>query len=167
MTYQGDGLEAIETAQIYAKYGNPYHWVAYELQRRTGARYSEIERLQWGDVVNDEYLIMEGAKGGRARLLYCPDLIEVLKVLCAGRCSGQLVPIRYGQYKRFLSQKGLCGYVKFGRKRAYTHAIRYQLANTLVQKLGRDRRVAGDILGHRSKKSINYYIIGGMKDEDS
>ena len=122
----------------------------------TGGRVSEVLRLRSVNVNLNFRVSLKASKGSDDRIVSVrpyPNLTAAQFRACFDE---------FGDYSRFyvyrvMKAHGLYLLNSEGGNNAVTHAPRHLLANEVVE-LSNDEELAGKALGHKSKKSIKYYL---------
>lgn len=119
-------------------------------------RISEVLALRVSNVFSPDRVVCPGSKRGSGYLIFLPGLSLQLKEAGQIHESVPLFPISYIQcYRNFL--RANISLVRKGRSsRARTHAGRYQI-NRLSEK-GFEMNTLGELLHHKSRSSILYYL---------
>ena len=119
-------------------------------------RVSEVLSLQVQNVFEPDRVICPGSKRGGAYVIVLPGLSSQIRNAEITDQSVSLFPISYTKCYRSFIRAGI-RYSRPGRKNlGRSHSGRYQV-NRLFQK-GEKISVLSDLLRHRSKSSILYYI---------
>lgn len=119
-------------------------------------RISELLSINQGDCVGNDRYVVRGQKGSRSYTVHLPGLSPVLDPWSSTVPQARVFPVRYKVVWRWCVRCGI-GFTPPGHRNvARTHAHRYQTAAAVNCKA--DKIVAGDVLHHRSQRSISYYI---------
>lgn len=121
-----------------------------------GCRISEVLRLRSDNVQPNGLAFTQGSKGSRGRLLYLGLSPEEAQQTANQPAKIPLFPIEYIQAWRACIKYGFASKIQGHKHLAVTHAGRYQLAQMVARNSGEE--LAGEILGHRSKNTIQYYV---------
>jgi len=120
-----------------------------------GMRSAEYLRAQVSDIISQDVLFIQGVKGSRSYTIQLPGLSAQFETEIS-KCPGRLVSgTTYLALYRASVKIGLGTLLANHRHATRTHIYRHKLAN-----LVRDRgeTAAGDLLRHRSRTSIKYYL---------
>lgn len=120
-----------------------------------GARISEVTRIKARNVLPNGTAWTEGSKGSNGRLLFLGLNPQQAKDIMA--LPGN-VPIFVSDYNiiwRTATKAGLGCVLPNHKHRSITHSGRYSLVKKILE--GASEEVAGEVLGHKSKRSIGYY----------
>ena len=140
-------------------YNTQVHYIKHLLQVY-GLRIGEVLNATFQDVLEPFNLYIHGSKGSFDRVLYCPEVIQY--VTRHGVCppDSRLFTLSYNQVYRQVAKE--CGSNIRNKKknRRVTHRYRADLLQRIHKKgLAADNEV-GHTIGHRSGKTINYYLKG-------
>jgi integrase len=120
----------------------------------TGARYSELGRLETRDLDPDVgTLAIRKSKSGKPRTIYLTDEgVQLFKRLAAGRTGKDLLLIRangepWGQSNQHVHMKTACERAKI--ERTSFHELRHTFASLCVQ-AGMPMKIVAEALGHAS-----------------
>ena len=97
-----------------------------------------------------------GSKGSNSRLIYLGLLSSEAEELRSVNVAFKLFPWGYQHVYRACLAYGFAGSLPCHKHRVITHAGRYRLAQEIAQ--ASREAVAGEVLGHKSKTAIEYYI---------
>lgn len=119
-------------------------------------RIAELLEIRYGDSVGHGRWLVHGAKGSRSYVIAMPGLHGPAAAEIAARPDARLFPLHY-RYVWSWCQKLGVGFTPENRQTvARTHAHRYVTARQVTTQT--TERVAGDVLHHRSTRSISYYL---------
>ena len=121
-----------------------------------GCRISEVLRLRNAQVQPNGLAWVAGSKGSRGRLLFLGLSPEQAQQIANSPAKGQLFPISYIQVWRACVKFGFASKIQGHKHLAVTHAGRYRLAQEIAK--GSTEELAGEVLGHKSKNTIQYYV---------
>jgi len=121
-----------------------------------GCRISEVLSLTHADCLSGCRVILHGSKGSNSRLLYLPCLDEYLASLPTSEPEAYLFPLQYQSARRACVSLGIV-HTRTGRhNQTATHSGRVYVAQNASN--AQTPVVAGQLLGHRSLRSIYYYL---------
>lgn len=121
-----------------------------------GCRISEVLRLRNGQVQPNGLAWVEGSKGSRGRLLYLGLCPEEAQQVANSPAKLPVFPVSYIQVWRACIKYGFASKIQGHKHLAVTHAGRYRLAQEIAK--GSTEELAGEVLGHKSKNTIQYYV---------
>lgn len=132
--------------------------IAAELQRRYGLRAAEVLNICESDVIGMEYIHIHGLKRSNDRYIHCPDLVHQLVKPGTSRKSIPVFPFNYRKYYAWF-KKYLGGIPNPGKKNArVTHRFRQEVIRKLKQGPGTEDSGVSGFIGHKSKKTLKYYL---------
>lgn len=123
-----------------------------------GSRVGELLRVTVGDVMPGDVVLVRAEKGSSSYLIYLPGVYQWSLLLPHGSSEALLWPVSYRKVYEGARKLGLAVRMSTGKNEKVTHSGRYHIARGVNHIAG--ERVAGDVLGHRSAESINYYLKG-------
>jgi len=119
-------------------------------------RIAEVLSLCASDVIAPDRCLCRGSKRGHSYIVYLPDLSSQLKKEGLVGSSTLLFPISYSQCYRSLVRAGV-RYCRSGfSNSSRSHIARYSVRHLAGQ--GVPPETLTDLLHHKSKKSILYYL---------
>lgn len=121
-----------------------------------GCRISEVLRLRNGQVQPNGLAWVAGSKGSRGRLLFLGLCPEDARQIANSPAKAPLFPVSYIQVWRACVKYGFASKIQGHKHLAVTHAGRYKLAQTIASNASEE--LAGEVLGHKSKNTIQYYV---------
>lgn len=121
-----------------------------------GCRISEVLRIRAGAVQPNGMAYTQGSKGSRGRLLYLGLTPAQALEFQNAPAKMALFQVEYIQVWRTCVKYGLAERIAGHKHLAVTHAGRYTLAQKVAGQAGEE--LAGEILGHKSANTIQYYI---------
>lgn len=121
-----------------------------------GCRISEVLRLRNAQVQPNGLAWVEGSKGSRGRLLYLGLSPEEALKTANSPAKLPVFPVSYMQVWRACIKYGFASKIQGHKHLAVTHAGRYRLAQEIAK--GSTEELAGEVLGHKSKNTIQYYV---------
>lgn len=127
-------------------------------------RISEVLAIQVQHLMPNGCAVIVGAKGSNARTIYTgfsPELIRQLKVYPA---NAFVFPIKYKQVWETLALHGFAVQEPGHVHRTLTHAGRYSLVQNMAPIIGKEK--AGQAIGHRSSRSVEYYANGELTEKE-
>lgn len=119
-------------------------------------RISEVLRIEGKDILPNGTAIITASKNSNARMIYLGldrDLVCHLKNNFTNR---SVFGVQYREVWGALVRFGLAVQEIGHKNNAVTHAGRYAVAKEVAKNHGEE--VAGQVLGHRSKNAITYYL---------
>ena len=129
-----------------------------KLQRATGARISEILAMEWQHIDDQGNVYVRQAKRGISHVVRCPDLLPLFSQMREAP-DQKVIRLTYRQVYSLYLKLGICYNPGNTRKHnAVCHLPRRQKAQQIFIFAENNAEAAGHCLGHRSKKSINYYL---------
>jgi len=131
--------------------------VLIDLQMRFGLRISEVLRINYSDLMPLGQIRIKASKRGKSRIINYSDDYDYLR-FC--RANG-VKP--FGDYDRFFiyreyKKQGIMLFHEKDKKYSVTHAFRHLLV-TMLRNEVEDNSLISDVLGHKSRKSIESYIV--------
>lgn len=123
-------------------------------------RISEVLALQVCHLMPNGCAVILGAKGSNARTIYTgfsKEMVEQLKTLPK---ATPVFPVRYKQVWENLALHGFAVQEPGHVHRTLTHAGRYGLVQNMAPIIGKEK--AGQAIGHRSVRSVEYYTDGEL-----
>ncbi len=129
-----------------------------QLQKRFGLRYSEVSSIRNMDILNDQYIFVRGKKRSRNRILFAPDLIRILLKHITGSPSTLVFSVSYAQYFHFVAKHVPLQRTRKNGNRRVTHFFRAKIIQSLASKKQVEFEDIKQFTGHKSKKSIPYYL---------
>lgn len=121
-----------------------------------GCRISEVLRLKICHLQPNGQAWTPGSKGSCARLLFLGLSLEQVREFYSLPRKLDLFPVPYISVWRACIKHGFADRLPGHKHLAVTHAGRYKLAQAIA--LEASEEVAGEVIGHRSKNSIQYYV---------
>lgn len=119
-------------------------------------RISEVLSLTFGDIIHPDRAVCTGAKRGRSYAIYLPGLSQQVLTSSLSDISIPLFPISYLQCYRSYLKSGIRLNIKGSKNVRRCHLGRYKVADLFDQ--GLEVSILGDLLHHKSKSSILYYL---------
>lgn len=122
-----------------------------------GCRISEVLGIRCSDLMPNGCAVIVGSKGSNARTIFTGLCMEqVIRVQSA--CTHWLLfGVSYREVWQAVVANRLAVQEPGHEHRSVTHTGRYDLAQKVAAEHGAE--VAGQVLGHKSKNSVNYYIF--------
>lgn len=119
-------------------------------------RINELINLTDKHVMTGDRVLCPGSKGSNSYIIYIPGISDHVETGNVSHETFSLFPWTYHQFYRGFIKVGV--YLNRGHSpnNKVTHASRYLMANLANQRFSSS--VAGQILRHRSSKSISYYL---------
>lgn len=132
--------------------------LAYNIQTRSGCRASEVLALTWGDISEEGSVYIKSTKRGVPHIVRMPDLVPMFRKARQSYYE-RVVPLTYRKLYLAYLRAGV-GFkpTQLRKNLAVTHAPRHQLAREHFKLSGNVPECAGHSLGHKSNKSIQYYL---------
>lgn len=124
-------------------------------------RISEILELTPAQYIGENRFVVRALKGSRNYIVVLPIIILNPAWQSHPKRFTPFIEYSYAQVWRYCRRAGV-GFVPAGHRNvAVTHAHRYRTASAVQQVF--DDSAAGDVLHHRSRRSIQYYLqtVGG------
>ena len=119
-------------------------------------RIGEVLSLTLFDVISADRVICRGSKRGSAFIIYLPGLSQQVLESKVKDVSVSLFPVSYSQCYRSFLRAGI-RFPREGRKNSMRcHAGRYAVRSLYSE--GTEIGVLSDLLHHKSKSSILYYL---------
>lgn len=125
-----------------------------------GLRISELLLAQQSDVMLFDMLHIHGLKGSRDCQIYIPGISSLMQEARKIYLCGCLWHIRYHDIWRALRRAGFYAVVRHHQNLVVTHYGRYRMASITSHLYGVNP--TSDVLRHRSKSSVSYYINQGV-----
>jgi hypothetical protein len=125
-----------------------------------GLRISELLRAQQSDVLPFDVLHVHGAKGSRDCQVYIPGVCSLMQESRKAFTCGCLWHYSYLNIWRAMRTAGFYHALKNHQNMVVTHYGRYRIANATATIHGLSS--TSDVLRHRSKTSVMYYINQGV-----
>ena len=119
-------------------------------------RISEVLNIQIKDIIEPDRVFVHGLKRSSGSIIYLPGLSYQINNLIDENVACKLFPISYNKCYRNYVKSGISFMGKNKKNTMRTHAHRYRV-NELFQQ-GYSLNDLGDILKHKSHKSILYYL---------
>jgi site-specific recombinase XerD len=152
-----------EYLQIFRVVDNPKHKLLLLIGYEAGLRVSEIETLEWQDILFSEHKIhIKNAKGKKDRMVMLPysivsslelykKLYESNKYVFEGQCAGEPYSVGSAQsvMRQALKKSGLSN-------KATVHTLYHSFATQILEN-GTDFRYIQKFLGHASNKTTTIY----------
>ncbi len=120
-------------------------------------RISEVLRLTVKDVLHPDRALCIGSKRGSSYVVFLPGLSYQLHNCGSISPSSSLFPISYLQCYRSYVRAGIRLRVSGGKNYRRSHIGRYAVSDLFDK--GVEKTTLGDLLHHKSKSSILYYLI--------
>lgn len=126
------------------------------IQLRGGFRVSEVLKMKYSQIINDNELFIIADKGSNSKRVYVP---EISKLLCDCRLNkfDPFKGISRFQVYRFYKSMGISLQNGVGKNKSVTHMPRklyvrdsYNSSNSL--------EISKQLIGHKSIKSTKYYV---------
>ncbi len=155
-----DKIEALKRAPANQ------HEIIYEFQRRYGLRWHEVVSLKLEDIITEEEVLFHGAKRGYDRFIYAPDLIFYIRRLSAGRKEGKFFTVSYQQHRRWLYQRNKFTRLPGRKYNIVSHLPRHIIATRRVRAEGEIDPSVSRSLGHKSNRTILYYLTQEVKKNE-
>ena len=119
-------------------------------------RISEVLSLRVSDILNPDRVVCSGSKRGSGYVMYLPGLSAQVHQAPNNSSDSPLFPISYLKCYRSFKRAGI-RLVRQGYKNdAVCHTGRYQVNKVSPEVI--DTNKLGDLLHHKSKSSISYYL---------
>jgi integrase len=135
---------------------NLHDLITIKLLFAFGLRISEILNIKFEDYIGNNMFIINTLKHGSTDKILLPqfnlDDINQYKQLTGKIFYGT----SYKRIYRILNSLNCYAYNQKCKTRKITHNGRLILANNVAAKVGAEK--AGEVLNHKSKKTINYYV---------
>jgi len=129
-----------------------------EIQRISGVRVGEVLNVKAVDIMDNQNIYIHGSKGSNDRIVNCPAVISIICKNVDINTRQSIFTVSYTQYYRFLKKHGDILHI-VGKKNNYvSHSFRKKLLNQIYNSGCAKKEKIGHAIGHRSKKTINYYI---------
>lgn len=119
-------------------------------------RISEVLRLQICNILPNGQAWTKGSKGSSGRLLFLGlTPLKAREFIVLPR-KLNVFPVAYINVWRACTKYGFADKLPNHQHLAVTHAGRYRLAQQIAT--NENEELAGEVLGHKSKNSIQYYV---------
>lgn len=119
-------------------------------------RINEVLSLTIANIIHPDRVLCPGSKRGSAYILYLPGLSDQVSLLNFPESSLPLFPISYIKCYRNFIRAGIVSR-KEGRKNFIRcHVGRYKVAE--LRQKGFELSALSDVLHHKSKSSLSYYL---------
>lgn len=128
---------------------------AVRLMVQYGCRSVEILSITWSHVMQNDTVLVVGAKRSRSRVIVIPGSTQAKCKIPKDMIKKSIFSCNYRQLEKHMLMHGYAKQPEGHKKRIITHVPRHNLASS-VQEIA-TKMVAGDVLQHRAKSSINYY----------
>jgi integrase len=119
-------------------------------------RVSELLSLESKHLICGDRVVVTAGKGSQSYTIWLPLISEHCTLVSDPLCDGRLFPVDYTWIYRQLKRAGMSVKKKSGINNSVTHSHRYATASAVASILGAD--TAGDVLHHKSNKSVAYYL---------
>jgi len=119
-------------------------------------RIHELLSLTSKHLISGDRIVVQAGKGSQSYIIWLPKIAEHCNLVSEVYCDGVLFPVSYSWVYRQFKRAGLSVKEAGKRNNSVTHTHRYSTARAVSGKLGAG--VAGDILHHKSDKSVEYYL---------
>ncbi len=119
-------------------------------------RISEVLNITIKDIIKPDRIYIHGLKGSRGGIIYLPGLSNQINNEIGIKQTDKLFNISYNKCYRNYVKAGISYKKVDSINTMRCHAHRYQV-NDLFKK-GYSKNDLGDILKHKSHKSISYYL---------
>lgn len=119
-------------------------------------RVSEVLNLKSSDIIHVDRLFVRGLKKSRSSLIYLPGISEQIMNFIAAEAKTILFPVSYRKCYTNYIRAGISLHRPGKKNTMRCHAPRYNISNLTSE--GYNLLDLGDILKHRSSKSILYYL---------
>ena len=119
-------------------------------------RISELLRLCISDVLEPDRAICTGSKRGSDYVIFLPGLSKQILLSEVSDPTLPLFPVSYSQCYRSYVRAGISLFRDGFKNAARCHASRYQVSK--LHSEGKELNTLSDLLHHKSKSSILYYL---------
>lgn len=119
-------------------------------------RVNELIKLTNSHVIEGDRVLCPGSKGSHSYIIYVPGISRHVALGNVSRETYPLFPWTYHQFYRAFIKVGIYLNRGVSPNNKVTHASRYLMAN--LANNGFSSSVAGQILRHKSSKSVSYYL---------
>lgn len=120
------------------------------------SRVSELLRLTINDIINPDRVFCSGLKHSHSYLIYLPGITKQVSALSSSDASLRIFPISYVKCYRSYVRAGIRLSVPNRKNVARCHIGRYQVSSLASKGYSKD--ALSDVLHHRRKSSISYYL---------
>ena len=126
------------------------------IQHRTGCRVSEVLKVGWRDIVNENEIIVRVGKESINKRVFIPEMSAFLPRYKQYQVNPFEGVSRYQMY-RLYKRLGIVVENGPNKKDSVTHAFRKQYAQSTYDTTD-SLEITKDVLGHRSINSTGYYV---------
>jgi integrase len=119
-------------------------------------RASELLSVTVSDIFPGDRILIQGAKGSNSAFIFLPGVGVCFPEETGSDGLERLFPWSYQKVWGWVNKMGLAWHRDGRKNNTVTHSSRYITAEEVYNKKGSD--IAGEILRHRSRKSVSHYI---------
>jgi len=137
--------------------------VAFQILFLYNLRADELLSATVADILPGDRLVIHGAKGSNSSVIFLPGLALSFPTDSTSDPLEKIFPFSYNKLWGWGRKLGLSFGRTNGHNNIVTHISRYLTARAVCNKSGSS--VAGEVLRHRSRKSVSHYLSKGGKSD--